>query len=78
MPSPTERPTRPGSAWSGYSVGWSYLATMMSGLIVWGGVGLWVDVMLDLRWLFLPIGILVGIGGGIYLAQRRYGGGWKA
>jgi hypothetical protein len=50
---------------------------MMSGLIVWGGVGLWVDLMLDLRWLFLPIGILLGLGGGIYLAQRRYGGGWK-
>jgi hypothetical protein len=51
---------------------------MMSGLVAWGGIGLAADLLLDLRWLFLPIGILLGMAGGIYLAQRRYGGGWKA
>jgi hypothetical protein len=70
--------TREPSSWSGYSTGWSYLATMISGLIAWGGIGLVADLLLDLRWLFLPVGMVLGMAGGIYLAQRRYGGGWKA
>lgn len=78
MPSSDDASPRPGSAWDGYSTGWSYLATMIAGLVAWGGIGLVVDLLLDLRWLFLPMGMLVGIGGGIYLAQRRFGGGWKA
>ncbi len=67
------RPERD-SGWSAMGTAWGVLGTMFSGLIAWGGIGLLVDWLLDLRWLFLPMGMVVGMGGSIYLVVKRYGG----
>jgi F0F1-type ATP synthase assembly protein I len=46
---------------------------MASGIIAWGGIGLLIDWLAGFRWLFLPIGMVLGVGLGIYLALRKYG-----
>jgi F0F1-type ATP synthase assembly protein I len=62
-----------GEAWKGMGTAWSLTGTLVSGLLVWGGVGYLVDRAIGLRWLFLPVGMLVGIATGIYLVYLRYG-----
>ena len=49
------------------------MGTLFSGLLVWGGLGLGADLLLGLRWLFLPIGMVVGMGTSIYIVYLRYG-----
>ena len=73
MPRPMTQPKR-GDAWRGYDQAWAFLGTMVAGLVAWGGIGYVADRLLDLRWLFLPIGMVVGMAGGIWLALRKYGG----
>lgn len=46
---------------------------MIAGLAAWGGIGLLLDLWLDLRWLFLPIGMVLGMGTAIYIVYMRYG-----
>ena len=60
-------------AWSAYSTGWSVIGTLAAGIVAWGGIGMLLDWLLGFRWLFLPIGMVVGVAGGIYLVWRRYG-----
>lgn len=69
MPAHTQR----SDAWRGADPAWGVLGTLIAGLIAWGGVGLALDLWLDLRWLFLPIGMVLGMGGSIYLVYLRYG-----
>ena len=52
---------------------WSITGTLFGGILVWGGIGFLLDRWLDLRWLFLPIGMVVGAGASIYLVYVRYG-----
>jgi F0F1-type ATP synthase assembly protein I len=52
---------------------WSLTGTLVSGLLVWGGVGYLIDRAAGFRWLFLPIGMVVGIATGIYVVYVRYG-----
>lgn len=52
---------------------WGITGTLVSGMLTWGGVGYLIDRWLDLRWLFLPVGLLVGMGASIYLVYRRHG-----
>jgi F0F1-type ATP synthase assembly protein I len=52
---------------------WSIIGTLLGGILVWGGIGFLLDRWLDLRWLFLPIGMVVGMGAAIYLVYLRYG-----
>lgn len=67
----------PGNAWSGMGEGWgtawSIMGTLIAGPVAWGGIGILLDLWLDFRWLFLPIGMVVGMAGSIYLVIRRYG-----
>ncbi|MGH2682179.1 MAG: hypothetical protein ACRDIX_02975 [Actinomycetota bacterium] len=63
----------PGGAWGGYVTAWGVTATLASGISVWGGLGFLADLLLGLRWLFLPVGIVLGAAGGIYLVYLRYG-----
>jgi F0F1-type ATP synthase assembly protein I len=67
------RPPHSGTPWSGFSTAWAVTGTLLSGILVWGGIGLLADLLAGFHWLFLPIGMLVGMGGGIYLVVRRYG-----
>lgn len=52
---------------------WAITGTLLSGLLVWGGVGFLLDRWLNLHWLFLPVGMLVGMGASIYIVYVRYG-----
>ena len=52
---------------------WSIIGTLFGGILVWGGIGFLLDRWLDLRWLFLPIGMVIGAGASIYLVYVRYG-----
>jgi F0F1-type ATP synthase assembly protein I len=52
---------------------WTLTGTLLAGILVWGGVGYLVDRLVGLRWLFLPIGMLLGAGASIYLVYLRYG-----
>ena len=52
---------------------WAITSTLLAGIVAWGGIGLLADSLLGLRWLFLPIGMILGVAGGIYLVYLRYG-----
>ncbi len=52
---------------------WAVTGTLLAGIVTWGGIGLLVDWLLGFRWLFLPIGMVLGAGGSIYLVMKRYG-----
>jgi F0F1-type ATP synthase assembly protein I len=52
---------------------WSVIGTLSAGILVWGGIGFLLDRWLDLRWLFLPIGMVVGVSASIYMVYLRYG-----
>lgn len=52
---------------------WSITGTLLGGILVWGGIGFLLDRWLDLRWLFLPIGMVIGAGASIYSVYLRYG-----
>ena len=51
---------------------WSIPSYLMSGMMVYGGIGWLLDRWLGLSALF-PIGILVGLGLALYLVYVRYG-----
>ena len=53
--------------WSGVGEAWTALATLMSGIVVWGGVGWGIDRLAGTRPIFFVIGALVGNFAGIYL-----------
>jgi hypothetical protein len=48
---------------------------MVAGIGVWGGLGYLADRLLDIRWLFFPVGVVLGAAGGVYLVYLRYGKG---
>jgi F0F1-type ATP synthase assembly protein I len=66
---------RPDSAWSGMGTGWSITSTLIAGMLAWGGIGYLVDRVTGLHQVFLPIGIILGGAGGVYIVYLRYGRG---
>lgn len=66
------RPNR-GEAWRGADAAWTVIGLLLAGITVWGGIGILLDLWLDFRWLFLPIGMVAGAAGAIYLTYLRYG-----
>jgi F0F1-type ATP synthase assembly protein I len=62
-----------GEGWSGMGTAWNITGTLLAGILVWGGIGFLLDRWLDLRWLFLPIGMVIGVGASIYVVYVRYG-----
>jgi len=63
----------PGEAWKGANQAWSVIGTLLAGIVVWGGVGWLLDRWLRFDGLFLPIGMLLGVGVSIYVIYVRYG-----
>lgn len=51
---------------------WNAFGLIVSGVLVWGGVGFLVAAWLDTAWPRL-VGLLVGMAGGLYLVWLRYG-----
>lgn len=66
------RPQR-GDAWSGMGTGWAISATLLGGILVWGGIGYLVDLLVGTERIFTAVGFLLGAVGGIYLVYLRYG-----
>ena len=56
----------------GADQGWAVLSTMMSGLVVFGGIGFLLDRWFDSR-LWTPIGLIFGMSLGIYAVVMRFG-----
>jgi ATP synthase protein I len=48
--------------------------TLLSGMLVWGGIGYLIDLLAGFDNVFLAVGIIVGMAAGIYLVVLRYGG----
>ena len=51
---------------------WSIFGYLVSGLLFWGGVGWAADHFLKTSY-FTLIGLLVGMGGALYLVWLRFG-----
>src|SRR2546423_10072859 len=60
-------------AWEGYGKAWSIIGTLLAGLAVWGGIGYLIDRLAGFHALFLPIGLVIGAIGGVYIVVVRYG-----
>lgn len=57
---------------TGREDGMAVIATILSGIILYGGLG-WVgDHFLHTSWM-LPLGLIVGLMVSIYLVYKRYG-----
>ncbi len=54
------------------NIGWGIFSYVLSGILVWGGVGWLLDRWLGTDPLLTVVGILGGSGLGIYLAYVRY------
>jgi len=59
--------------WRGAGEAWVVTGSLLAGILVWGGVGFLVDRLFRFTALFLPIGMLVGLGAALYLVYVRYG-----
>src|SRR4029450_9640305 len=67
-PRPDEKAHTP----SGADMGWNITGTMLSGIIVWGGVGWVLDRWLGTR-IFPLVGTILGLTVAIYLIVVKYG-----
>ncbi|MEY9215429.1 AtpZ/AtpI family protein [Thermobifida halotolerans] len=47
------------------------VSLLVSGMVVWGGAGWLLDRLTDHQALFLPIGILLGLGLALYMVFAR-------
>ncbi len=61
--------------WSGMGIGWAITATLLGGIIAWGGLGYIADWLLGTPRVFTAIGMVAGAAGSIYLVYLRYGRG---
>ena len=52
-------------------VAWSVPSYLLSGMIIWGGIGWLLDWWLGTRG-FVAVGIVLGAAGGIWLVWLRY------
>jgi F0F1-type ATP synthase assembly protein I len=69
---PRPRPDAPARQPSGADIGWGITGTLLSGIVVWGGVGLALDRWWGTRFVAL-IGVIFGLGVAIYLVVVKYG-----
>lgn len=65
-------PDVPSAARKGEADAWGAFGLVVSGVLVWGGVGWFVSERVDNR-LPLLVGLLVGMAAGLYLVWFRYG-----
>lgn len=60
-----------GEAWRGANQAWDIIGLLLSGILVCGGIGWVLDLWLDLHYLFLPIGMVLGVGIAIWMTYRK-------
>jgi ATP synthase protein I len=63
----------PAGPWDGVSTGWAVSSYLMSGVVVWGGIGFFLDWLIGTPHVFLAIGMVAGAILGTYLVYLRYG-----
>jgi ATP synthase protein I len=51
---------------------WGVISLLFAGMLFWGGAGWLLDHALGTK-AFVPIGLLLGIAGSLYLVIKRYG-----
>ena len=68
----TGRPD-PKDMWGGMSIGVTISVTLLSALVVWGGIGWLIDRVAGTGKVFTAIGMLVGAAAGVYLIYLKYG-----
>ncbi|GAA4231217.1 hypothetical protein GCM10022254_27790 [Actinomadura meridiana] len=51
---------------------WSVPSYLLSGILIWGGLGWLLAKWTDQAWL-IPIGVVIGAGLAIYLVYVKYG-----
>ena len=56
----------------GMDQGYRILSIMVAGLLVYGGIGWLLDRWLGTSW-WLPIGIVLGVGLGVYYVVVKFG-----
>ena len=67
--------SQPSNAWSGMGLGWTIVATLIGGILVWGGIGFLVDRFVGTENVFTALGFVLGAAGGIYVVYLRFGRG---
>lgn len=60
------------SGQGGADQGYRILSIMIAGLLAYGGLGWLLDRWLGTAW-FLPIGLILGVGLGVYYVVVRFG-----
>ncbi len=55
--------------------GWSITATMIAGILLWGGVGYVIDRFAGTPQVFFAFGTIMGAAASIYIVYLRYGKG---
>lgn len=77
-PSPTIRGvlkggrfTQSGNDWKGMGEAWTSFSTILTGILLWGGVGCGLDKLFGTKPVFFVIGVLVGNFSAIYLIYVR-------
>lgn len=53
--------------------GWAITATLIAGILTWGGIGYLIDRLAGTDRVFVALGFVVGAAGGIYLVHLRWG-----
>ena len=56
---------------SGVNDGWTALSYLISGVLLWGGVGWLIDAWLGTR-VFVAFGLVLGAAGGVAMVWLRY------
>jgi hypothetical protein len=67
------QPSPPDNGWGGMSTGLTISVTMLSGLLVWGGLGILADRLAGTGKVFTVIGMLIGAVASTYLIYIKYG-----
>ncbi|HEX2088415.1 MAG TPA: AtpZ/AtpI family protein [Actinomycetota bacterium] len=61
------------NVWAGASDGLAITATLLSALLVWGGIGFLIDWLAGTPKVFTAAGMILGAVLGIYLIYVKYG-----
>ncbi|MFA1551512.1 hypothetical protein [Actinomadura chokoriensis] len=53
-------------------VAWSVPSYLLSGMIIWGGIGWLLSKWTHQTWL-IPVGLVIGVGLAVYLVYLKFG-----
>lgn len=68
-----DKDTRPGAGSGGPNPGVTITSLLLSGMLLYGGLGWLVDRWVGTDGVFLPIGIVLGLVLALYLVYVRFG-----